>query len=271
MDRLSLLLQFLSSLDWTGVIGFLGGAFVTSVISYKFTGWRESQRLRFDLQVKTTDAMISELQRLQSASAALMTVLFTHVRGYNIQLRFKGVETPDMDSKGTELGIMRDDLYQRRVTAVTDDVKKDFDNHFDRWQHYSSAFIAVISVLESREVILNRFIGFKFMLLEKYQVLIEDNTRLMDLYHHTIFSRLVQSEPIEEESLKKLDELADNLRVTCCDIASILWDLRVGLQNAFFSKLFRYKVKIRQPLDKSLPVYEPGFLYTAKAKQDLRA
>jgi hypothetical protein len=45
------------------------------------------------------------------------------------------------------------------------------------------------------------------------------------------------------------------------DIRLIICDLRVGIQNEFLSKIFKYKVHERQPIDNKLPVYKSGYKY----------
>lgn len=129
------------------------------------------------------------------------------------------------------------------------------------YQLFQKSFSTVINNLESKEVILNKYIGFKHLLMVESGLLFNIYEKRINLYFNEISQSIINSKEIKDVYLKNFQDYENEFKRKLEDIRFILWDLRVGLQNEFLSKIFKYKVPERQPIDKKLPVYKPGYKY----------
>lgn len=129
------------------------------------------------------------------------------------------------------------------------------------YQLFQKSFSTVINNLESKEVILNKYIGFKHLLMVESGLIFNIHEKRINLYFNEISQSIINSKEIKDVYLKNLQDYGNEFKRKLEDIRFISWDLRVGLQNEFLSKIFKYKVPERQPIDKKLPVYKPGYKY----------
>lgn len=254
------IIDFIIAINWKSAGSVLFGAVISALISYRFTKWRENQRLKIDLQVKTADLLIDTVKTFNTASASMTSPNFAFFQNYNTSLQYNQIAEGETNDPLDATRIINE-LHRSQIEQAKENVRKSFDDYYAIWLAYSKAFFLIISILESKEVILNKFIGFRYLLLDEFRKLGEMQNDFVTLYHYDITQSLIHSQPITEACLQKVDEHQQKFMEKCIDISCIMWDLQVGLQNEFLSKLFKYKVPERQPQDKALPVYKPGFVY----------
>lgn len=260
---LQTVIDFIIAINWRSAGSVLFGAFISALISYRFTKWRENQRLKIDLQVKTADLLIDTVKTFNTAAARMTSPNLAFFQNYNTSLQYNQIAGSETNDPFDATRITNE-LHLSQIEHAKEKVRKNFDDYNEMWLDYSNAFFMIISILESKEVILNKFIGFRYLLLDKFRKLGEMQNDFVTLYQCDINQSLIHLQPITEVCLQKSDEHQQKLMEKCMDISCIMWDLQVGLQNKFLSKLFDYKVPERQPQDKALPVYKPGFVYNIK-------
>lgn len=258
--NLQTVVNFILAIKWQSVCSILFGAVISAFISYKFTKWRENQRLRIDIQIKTADLLIDTVNNFRNASASMISSNFISFKNYNTALQYNQTIEGETDAP---LDVTRDinKLKWGQIEQAKENVRKNYNDYYDRWQTYSKAFFPIISILESKEVILNKFIRFRCSRLDEFQKLSEMKNDFVTLYHFDITKNVINSQAIDEVSLRKVDEYQQKFMEKCVKISGIMWDLQVDLQNEFLSKLFNYTVPKRQPQDKTIPVYKQGFVY----------
>lgn len=242
----------------------LFGALISALFSYNFTKWRENQRLKIDLQVKTVEQLLESMKVFGDASASMFIPNITSFSGYNLML--KNYKERKLVEDNSLNGIL-DDVNRKQVERSKDSIRQCMDSYFELWKTYSATFISIINILESKEVILNKFVGFKDILLVEYNSISKIYNDIMNLYQFEITQKIIYFEPIEEPYIASISNYDNEFMKKRIDITSILWDLKVGLQNEFLSKLFKYKVPLRKPMDKNFPVYEPGYVYKEKQNE----
>jgi uridine kinase len=115
--------------------------------------------------------------------------------------------------------------------------------------------------MESREVVLHKFVGIRNLLMSKIMNFSNIENDFMLLYYNKIENILITSELIDDPILEMINKYRMESMREIVDITAIIIDLNTGLQNEFLSKLFRFKVPLRQPAEKSKPVYKAGFVY----------
>jgi hypothetical protein len=74
---LHVIINLIHTINWNSLISFICGVVISALISYFFTKHRENQRLKIELQIKTTDAIINAIARFSACSAKLLSYKFT--------------------------------------------------------------------------------------------------------------------------------------------------------------------------------------------------
>ncbi|TGE36284.1 hypothetical protein E4K67_20305 [Desulfosporosinus fructosivorans] len=256
-------IDFFMAVNWASIGSVLFGAIISAFIIHNLTKWRENQRLKIDLQVKTADILIDTVKTFNNMSSNMTSNNFAFLINYNITLEYNPIVKGEISDPYNSTMILND-IRQRHIEQGKENVRKNYDVLNDTWETYSKTFFPIISILESKEVILNKFKGFRYLLLDEFKELMELQKEFSAIYFNEISQNIMNSEPIEETTLQKVDDVRQKIMEKCIDIGCIMWDLLVGLQNEFLSKLFKYKVPLRQPKDKTLPVYKSGFVYDIK-------
>ena len=85
-------------------------------------------------------------------------------------------------------------------------------------------------------------------------------TILINIYH----SNMLAKKPLNHKDIEKLKDLCEKSIKKSYDLLAYMEDFQVELQNEFLSKLFKYKVPRRKPIDKSLKVLTTDLQYESK-------
>jgi len=238
----------------------LFGAIISAFIVHNFTKKRENKRLKIDIQLKCSEQMLECIKAFGDSSSKMFIPTSSVFTNYNTTIQHNPkLETNDSDSFNTNYII--NDLKAKKIEQSKDNIINTMDTYMELWIIFYSSFLSIISILESKEVILNKFIGFKTLALVEFDKLSKIHNDIMHLYHFEITQNMIAVELIEENYTKTLNEYEYEFMEKRIDIGSIMWDLKVGIQNEFLSKLFKYKVPLRKPLDKNIPVYKAGYVY----------
>ncbi len=237
------------------------GAFVSAAISTFFSRRREKQLLVKDLQAKASNDLLTDIERFFNISNSIMFPSFLFFGNYNsVIATCKPIDPSQLDNYNKYLN----EFIHNRIENSKELARNDYNKYNESWQKYCETFFKVIYKLEANEVIFNRFTGIKNLMLDEFVTLSEMHQEFVDLYFDQIANNITNSRSIDEEVLKRVDNFRDAFMKKCLDINTIIYDLRIGLQNEFLGELFKYKVPERQPKDPSFQVYRPGFVYERK-------
>jgi hypothetical protein len=257
------IINFIMSINWS-YLAWVGsaivGATISASISYIFTKKRENQRLRIDLQAKATDQLLESIKVFIDASSGMFIPGISFFDSFNTT--FRNFPLWEAISEGNS-GIISEEgkINKRQVEQAKKNIFDTMNSYLDLWGTYTKSFISIISILESKEVIFNKFVGFRYLLLDEFNKLNDIHNDITSLYNLEIRPDLINSMPIKESQLARLHEYEDKFMEKRADITAIMWDLRVGVQNEFLSKLFKYKVKLRQPTVEGYQVYKTGYIH----------
>jgi len=257
--------DFITIINWNYAGSILFGALITSIISYFLVKKREINKLRIELQFKAAEQLLEHIKSFDDASSQMYIKDFSIFSAYNSSLLcYKEAEdnytdNDDFNANKTNKEIRNKQIECEKETA--NKCTKCINDFLHDYQLFQKSFSAVINILESKEVILNKYIGFKHILLVEYGLLFNIHEKRIDLYFNEISQSIINSKEIKDVYLENLQDYGNEFKKKQEDIRFIIWDLRVGLQNEFLSKIFKYKVPERQPIDKKSPVYKPGYKY----------
>ncbi|ERK31949.1 hypothetical protein [Clostridium intestinale] len=137
-----------------------------------------------------------------------------------------------LDNINTDFKIML--INQAKENSINN-----FEEYRELWINYSKSFMPIISILESREIILNKFVNDKDELIDEFQ-------KLIDLQNDVSY-KITLNQLIDTISLKTVDDYQQKFMEQCIYVSCKVWDLQVKLQNEFLGKLFKYTVPPRKP------------------------
>ncbi|WP_286908020.1 hypothetical protein [Clostridium sp. UBA1652] len=237
-DLFAKLSSFILSINLQSVYSVLFGAIISAYISYRFTKWRENQRLKIDLQIKTTDMLIDIIKNFNTSASIMTSKNFVFFNIYNSTLESNTIDD-SLDKINNDFKIML--INQAKKNAINN-----FEEYNEIWINYSKSFMPIISILESREVILNKFLKDKDELINEFQKLIDLQNDFTTLYYNDISNKIIFNQLIADTSLEKVDTYQQKFMEQCIYVSCKVWDLQVKLQNEFLSKLFNYTVPPRK-------------------------
>jgi len=259
----------LSYIKLDNIISLLIGALLSGFISYIFLKKREKDKLRKDLQLKAAEQILEEIRLVNDKSSMLFIPDFTSFQGYNSTLEFIESNKP---LEG-DLPIIKktvEELNTNQLQWSKDRILKCMNSFFEIWKEYAYSYCRFINLFESKQVILNKFIGIKELLGEQLTEIMEIENKIMRLYHFEISPCVTYSNPISTELINKMQELDNELMEKTTDICSIFYDFTIEIQNEFLGKLFGYEIPARQPVDKvKYPVYKAGYVHIKKKEMEL--
>ncbi|QLY79462.1 MULTISPECIES: hypothetical protein [Clostridium] len=239
MEALTLkLVNFILSINLQSVYSVLLGAIISAYISYRFTKWRENQRLKIDLQIKTTDMLIDIIKNFNTSASIMTSKNFVFFNIYNSTLESNKIDD-SLDKINNDFKIIL--INQAKENAINN-----FEEYREIWINYSKAFMPIISILESREVILNKFVNDKDELIDEFQKLIDLQNDFTTLYYNDISNKILFNQLIADTSLEKVNKYQQKFMDQCIYVSCKVLDLQVKLQNEFLGKLFKYKVQPRK-------------------------
>ncbi|HEY5587757.1 MAG TPA: hypothetical protein VIK86_02240 [Candidatus Paceibacterota bacterium] len=130
--------------------------------------------------------------------------------------------------------------------------------------NYSSDFNSVLHVMETKEVILNKFTNFREELFDKYSEVIEVSNNIMRISNEEFNRNIIHSNLIGVEFILNMKKYSEELMSKKLDAQEVLFDLNISAQNELYGKIFKCKAKERKPLDKKYVVRRVGRTYKAK-------
>jgi hypothetical protein len=233
-----------------GLIGVLVGGYITSKSNIRHM----TKSTKRDLEIKSTDEMLREINILGTTlSDAVNSLMFftlnLHTYNETVIVYLDGCKNSQLDSN-----IMQYREY--RVKLDTDNLIKIIENHRLKWELYSSSFNSYWNTYESNEVILHKFREiYNFILNESRKLVRYQNNLVSDIYFMNISSDTFMKKLLSEEVIQKAEEEWNKLQQQYWDFLVYLQDFRIELQNYYYSKLFnKYKIPKRKPKDESLIV-----------------
>lgn len=146
--------SFILYINLQSVYSVLFDAIISAYISYRFTKWRENQRLKID----------------------------------------------------NSLGKINNDFKIIQINQTKENAINNFEEYSEIWISYSKSFMYIISILESREVILNKFVKDKFELIDEFPKLVDLQNNFTTLYYNDISNKMILNQLINTSSLKKVDD-----------------------------------------------------------------
>gem|GEM_PF-4274841 len=115
----------------------------------------------------------------------------------------------------------------------------------DDWSNATETFINLIMYLESREVILNKFVKMRHKLLDKYREM--ETYKPYKFLHDNYFNHMKQTVNV---NFREIEKEIKPLNQIIFDLMAYLKDLQVEMQNEFLSEIFdNYRVPRRKPED----------------------
>jgi len=236
--------DFIATINWNYAGSVLFGGLITSIISYFFIKKREINKLRIELEFKAAEQLLEQIKSFNDTSSQMYIKDFTVFREYNSSLKH-----------------YKEDYNVNNNKEKLNKCTKCIIDYLNDYQLLQKSFSGVINILEAKEVILNKYIGIKLLLMEEFGLLYKIHEKRMNLYFNEIYQSIDNIKEIKEECLENFKNYGNEFNKKQEDIRFIIWDLRVGIQNEFLSKIFDYKVSERQPIDNKFPVYKPGYKY----------
>lgn len=250
------------------IVSVLLGAFISGYISYRFLKKRERDKLKKDLQLKATEQILDEIRIVNDKSSMLFIPDLASFEGYNSILEFVQSNKPQED----DLVIVKktvEELNTNQLQWSKDRILKCMNDFFEIWKEYSYSYCRFINLFETKQIILNRFIGIKDLLGEQLTEIMDIESRIMHFYHFDINPCVTYSNPISNELINEMQALNNELMEKRVDISSIFYDFTIELQNEFLGELFAHEIPSRQPVDTvNHPVYKAG--YKHMRKQEMR-
>lgn len=233
------LFDFIIIINWNYAISVLLGALITGIISYFLTKNREINQLKIEVQLRVAEQLLEHIRIFKDASSHLYIKDYSIFKAYNDLLNY--TEKEDNNTNKDNINIFRNKQIDAKkiINNCIADYSVDFGS-------YNDSMMGVCNILESKEVILNKFHHFELTLVKEL--------RLHTSISEPIFSCLIEichnmniTKEIGEECLKNLGDCENELKKKKYDILLIIQELSVGLQNEFLSKIFKYKVPQRRP------------------------
>lgn len=259
-DNVQKVIDFAIRIDWPVILNMITGALIAAALGYLFAKKREAQLLKINIQIETAEQLINAIKSFNNKSAIITSLNYSPFKIYNLTIDYK----QNIMVKANYLQNSTDwvDEYNRRnIARDKENINKFINHHTELWEEYLQTFFSITSILESKEVILNRFVGFRLLLLYEIKGLSKTQSGFMNFYYSDISNKISMGELINDVEINKIDNYESEFMEKFCDISCIMYDLQVALQNEFLSKIFKYSVKMRQPQNEDLPVYKAGFIY----------
>lgn len=224
------------------------GALVPTIIGYFGTREREKAIIKIHFQMEASEELIDGIKRYSENLSKLNILLSSILENYNISI-----------TAIDKINTLNEEIYYEDDTV--DKIINTVDSYINLWVSCCEMFAKIISILESKEVIFNRFVGFKELLISEHNNILNMYTNIVNYYYLNIYEKVINKENIEESQLKVLRDFENKFKNKKEEMFDYLFDLRVAAQNEFFRRLFRYRVPIRENIVGKTPVYKAGFKY----------
>ncbi|MEK5505584.1 hypothetical protein MKX46_07260 [Paenibacillus sp. FSL P4-0113] len=117
------------------------------------------------------------------------------------------------------------------------------------WEKSSKSILEFTYFFESREVVLNKFVGMKDIYLEQLSEIREVIGRYSEYLGGIYYSRYLNGIVLSEEELIDFENRTKEFNEYIFDFLGYVHDFIIELQNAFLSETFEYSIPVRQPTD----------------------
>jgi len=237
-------------IPWVNIISFVSGALIASFISYLFAKKRENELLKIKLRIETSEQMIESILNFTNKSSLIQTLNYSVFKNYNELL----MDNQAFESKSIGFyGVKSSDniINEKKIKRGMDAIFEFEDKYIELCEEYHNSLFCILSILVTKEVILNPFIEFRRRLSYEHEELSEIRTSFLSFYYSEIRENVSSKNLINEANIKKIDDFKSQFTKKTSDITSIIYDLQVDLQNEFLSKLFGHTVKGREPIRKT--------------------
>ncbi len=215
---------------WGNLICVIIGA----AISYYSIKLRENKKLKLDLQLKTLEQYHNAVYDLCISMFQISITEKLYI--YNKELE----QLLRSQSSSDDIG-----EYTSRIS------KSMFDEHQDnlkRVENYGKRIVYVISIFETKEIILYKFHADKQRLEEEHEKYTNSFFSFCDLLINHVIERIEAAQFIDAEVIVSLNSLEKQNAHAHSEINRILTSIDIGMQNEFLGRVFkRYKVTEKAP------------------------
>jgi hypothetical protein len=240
---------FLRNWDsWGNLYCVLLGA----MISLLFNVFVAKQRVRNELKIDTFDKLNASYATLQKDLHSISCSYI--ISSYNTNLEFK----QKMNDIIGKINNAIDEMDNRKEGQ--EQIESIIKNIQNKWDIYGNSLLEYIRIIEMRQVILYRYIGFHHQLLSEYKGLTKIYDKLYQIVTGDIWTSITSSQHVENEIVERLKAVEKEFSDKNMDIISIAYDLNIELQNDFIGKIFHRKIPRRKPADKGIKVYKAGHI-----------
>lgn len=249
IDSIANLINFLKQI---GLIAI--GALIPAISAYFVNNRREKSIVKINVQARASEELLDNIKKYITVQKNNKLLLSYLLKTYNS--RIKIIKDLVMRSNA--------DLYE--VDNINEIIK--FVEEYNcLWKENEEKFTIIITNLETNEVIFNKMIGYRELLIEENDNLNKIYRNIINLYNVEIYENIRKNEIIDEKSISLLNKYEEQFKEKQEDIYNYICDLRVSTQNEFFRKIFKYKVPYRNPKVGEVPVYKAGFKYESINKK----
>lgn len=123
------------------------------------------------------------------------------------------------------------------------------------WKATQDSFFDMLLYIESREVVLNKFVKIRMSLQEENRLVCEVANKFINKTTILKYGFTVQPETtVDYDELKVLEE---QFSEKLFDLEGFMYDVQIALQNAYLSDIYDYSVSDRKPKDESIKILKP--------------
>lgn len=224
------------------------GAIIPTISTYILFRRREKVIVKIHIEASAAEELMNSITKCSENLRSISNPLIEILKRYNASLKVIESIKDTAETANYEAKIME---------SVISDI-----NRYEKlWLEYESNFLKFINVMESKEVIFNKLINYKLLIIDENKDLEEVYKRIKDMYFLNIYGKVTNRHEINGEVLNLLKEYETNFTAKRNSILNDFSDLRVSAQNIFFKKLFKYKVPYRDEIPGQKPINKLGFKY----------
>lgn len=224
------------------------GAIIPTISTYITFRRREKVIVKIHIEARAAEELMNSITKCSENLRLISTPLIETLKRYNASIKVIESIKDTAETANYEAKIM-------------ESVISDIDRYERLWEDYENNFLKFINVMESKEVIFNKLINYKLLILDENKELEEVYNKIKDVYFLDIYAKVTNRIEVNEEILDLLKEYEAKFTSKRNDILNSFNDLRVSAQNIFFKKLFKYTVPYRDEIPGEKAINKLGFKY----------
>jgi hypothetical protein len=230
------------------------GALIPAISAYFVNNRREKSIVKINMQARAAEELLDNIKKYIEMIKKIKISLAYLLNKYNTTIKI----THNLD--------IESDKYLYEINNLNEIIKSVEEYKF-LFEEYIEKFTRLITTMEINEVIFNKMIGYRELLIEENKDVCKIYDNIINLYNIEIYENIVQNKIIDEQYILLLKKYEENFIEKEKDIYNYISDLKVAVQNEFFRKIFKYKVPYRNPQIGEVPVYRAGFKYEKSNKK----